>query len=135
MRITNDQYARLLYEAFSSSNEKEKNSLVAGIVKSIKDNRKQASLNNIENQYKVIKKKKSGELKGVVYTVKLVDQKQISSIKKVIASKKDIPEKSIELENRVDPGLMGGFIVRFDNEVFDGSLKNRFDKIKQALIN
>jgi F-type H+-transporting ATPase subunit delta len=134
MRITNDQYAKLLYEVFSSSNEKEKNSLLTGIAESIKDNRKQASLNNIENRYQAIKKKKSGQLSGIVYTVKKIDQQQISDIRKAIASKKDISEKLIELENRVDSELLGGFVVKFENEVFDGSLKNRVGKIKQALI-
>jgi F-type H+-transporting ATPase subunit delta len=134
MRITNDQYAKLLYEVFSSSNEKEKNSLLTGIAESIKDNRKQASLNNIENRYQAIKKKKSGQLSGIVYTVKKIDQQQISDIRKAIASKKDISEKLIELENRVDSELLGGFVVKFENEVFDGSLKNRVGKIKQALV-
>lgn len=134
MRITNDQYAKLLYEAFSSSNEKEKEALLIGIAESIKENRKQASLNNIENRYQAIKKKKSGQLEGVVYSDEKMDKSQLESIKKAIAERKDISENLIELEDRVDSELLGGFVVKFENEIFDGSLKNRVDKIKQALI-
>ncbi len=134
MKITAEQYAKLLYEAFSSPDKKEQNSLIKGIAKLIKKSRKNSILGNIENRYLAIKKKKSGHLEGIVYSVKKMEIDQLKDLKKAISVKKDIPEKSIELENRVDPRLIGGFIVKFENEIFDGSLVSKIARVKKALI-
>lgn len=41
--------------------------------------------------------------------------------------------KSIRLKSIVDPGLLGGFVVRVGSEVYDASLAHRLQKAKNSL--
>ncbi len=41
--------------------------------------------------------------------------------------------KSVRLAASVDPGLLGGFVVRVGSEVWDSSLSRRLEKAKNAL--
>lgn len=134
MKVTNDQYAKLLFEAYKTSDEKERQALVKGVAKLIRENGDQGKLGDIENRYSVIKKKESGQLEGIVYTAKKIDSDKIEKIKKAIATEKGLSSKLIELKNEVDSGIKGGFVVKFDNEIYDGSLNNRIAKVKNALV-
>lgn len=42
-------------------------------------------------------------------------------------------QRTIHLECAVDPSLMGGLVVRVDNQVIDGSLKHRLHEIKEVM--
>lgn len=42
---------------------------------------------------------------------------------------------SMEFSNKVDPDLIGGFIVTVDNERLDASLRNRLKEIRLNLLN
>ncbi len=42
-------------------------------------------------------------------------------------------QRTIHLECAVDPSLLGGLVVRVDNQVIDGSLKHRLHEIKEVM--
>lgn len=42
---------------------------------------------------------------------------------------------SMEMSTRIDPQLIGGFIVKVDNERLDASLRNRLKQIRLNLLN
>ncbi len=133
MKLTSEQYAKLLYEASKTSNESEKKALIKGVAKLIKQNGAIAKLADIETRYQIIKKRNSGKLEGIVYTANKLDEKELSSIRREIASKKNISNKLISLKNEIDSEMKGGFVAKFENEILDGSLDNKIKKIKQAL--
>jgi F-type H+-transporting ATPase subunit delta len=134
MRLTIDQYAKLIHEADKTTDEKDKKTLIKGIAGIIKKNRDFKKFDKIEARYKTLKKKESGLLEGVVYTKIKLEKDQLAEIKKAVAKEKDISENSIKLENRVDLSLKGGFVVKLENEIFDGSLDGKIRRIKEALI-
>jgi ATP synthase F1 delta subunit len=133
MKITNEQYAKLLYEALKTSSENERKTLIKGVADLIKQNGDISKLSDIENRYRIIKQKESGQLEGVVYSANKLEEKELQEITKAVATKKDISEKLISLKNEINPDLKGGFIVRFENEILDGSLDSKINKVKQAL--
>ncbi len=53
------------------------------------------------------------------------------------AKLKGILENSLKqqvlLETKVDPGLLGGLVVRVQDRVFDASLKGELDRLKETL--
>jgi len=143
MRLTIDQYAKLIHEANKTINEKDKKTLIKGIAWLIKKNRDFKKFDKIETRYITLKKKESGLLEGIVYTKSKLEKEHFIQIKKAISKRKDIShldeleakraDNLLKLENRVDSKLKGGFVIKLENEIFDGSLDNKIRRIKDAL--
>lgn len=45
-----------------------------------------------------------------------------------------LTKKEIELDVRTDPSLIGGFIVRIGDLIYDGSIKGQLNSIKEKLL-
>ena len=66
-----------------------------------------------------------------VTAVALTDQQAAKLSNKLAA----ITGKTIELQNRVDPGCLGGVRLDYDGKRVDGTVKNRLDSIGGLLKN
>lgn len=66
--------------------------------------------------------------------VKLTTAVAVSDeVKKQIAT--DVVKNSnSNIENIIDPSILGGFIVEFDNKIFDNSVLSKLNKIKNKFI-
>ncbi|GEM_PF-337619 len=134
MKATSEQYAKLLHEAFKTSSENERKALIKGIATLIKQNGATAKMADIEARYQIIKKRESGKLEGVICSAWKLEEKELKEIQQAIAVKKDVSKKLINLKNEIDDNLKGGFIVKFENEIYDGSLDSRINRVKKALV-
>lgn len=87
-------------------------------------------LSAFNDQYKALNK---------ITTVKVtsataLDAASLSAIKaQLIAAGKT--EASIELVTKIDPSIMGGFILEFDGKVYDASVAHKLSEIKKTLAN
>jgi F-type H+-transporting ATPase subunit delta len=43
----------------------------------------------------------------------------------------DLAGEKVEFETKVDPNLIGGIIIEFDDQVYDGSVSHRLDRYKK----
>ncbi|MCK5081149.1 MAG: F0F1 ATP synthase subunit delta [Candidatus Moranbacteria bacterium] len=134
MKVSSDQYAKLLYEASKTSKESEKKALLKGVADLIRQNGDVAKLNSIEMHYRIIEKKDLGQLEGLVYSAKRLDESQMGKIQRAVATQKNIANKLIVLKNEVDLEMKGGFIVKFENEILDGSLDSKIARVREALV-
>jgi len=50
---------------------------------------------------------------------------------KVLAKVKELTSKAVELENMVDEGILGGFILRVGDKQYDASVSNKLNKLKR----
>ncbi len=77
------------------------------------------------NQYKAYKKTAVAELvTAVPVTDALLDK-----VRAIV--KADTGNDQVELETSVDPELLGGFILRFDNKLYDTSVAHKLGKLKK----
>jgi len=98
-----------------------------------------AELENILDAFKLVnetyeklsKESADGKIKGVVYSVRELDTKEMKAIT-AFAEKK--LNQEVVLENKIDPSLISGFKIVYDNKVIDASLKNRVDEMKADLL-
>jgi len=44
-------------------------------------------------------------------------------------------EANVELLTRVDPSIMGGFILEFDGKVYDASVAHKLNEVRKTLLN
>jgi F-type H+-transporting ATPase subunit delta len=69
----------------------------------------------------------------VVFARENLSSQQLQEIKAVLADKKGVEVDKIEISEQVDPEIKGGFIIKMDNEVFDGTLEGKLNRLKRAL--
>ena len=73
---------------------------------------------------------KQNILEGTIYSVIELNEDQISRIEQVISKKLD---KKVELKNEINSSLIGGVKVVINDMVFDGSITNRIESLKNSL--
>jgi F-type H+-transporting ATPase subunit delta len=45
-----------------------------------------------------------------------------------------VTKKQVFLNSRVDPSILGGAIVRVENKIIDGSLRNQLEQIRRSMV-
>lgn len=71
-----------------------------------------------------------GITRSVLTTAIKVDEKIRKQITGMIS---DLFKTKVELEEVIDPGIIGGFILRVDDNYIDASIRNKLNKIKKGL--
>ena len=82
------------------------------------------AFNSYCNEYK-------GVLEGYIYSTLKLDQNTIQKISEKLSK---IEHKQIELKNKIDPSLIGGVKVIIGDKVYDGSIKNHLEMMKNDLL-
>ena len=83
-------------------------------------------------QYVRLYAQTQGEVTAIVTTaIKLT-----SSLKHVVLEKaKGITKENVQLENKIDPEIIGGFILKIGDLQYDASVSHQLKSIKETLIN
>jgi F-type H+-transporting ATPase subunit delta len=73
--------------------------------------------------------------KGITESVLTTAVKVNTKVKKQITDLiSEVFSTKVELEEIIDPEIIGGFILRIDDNYIDASIKNRLRKIKKELL-
>lgn len=70
---------------------------------------------------------------AAVYSREKMSDDQMMKIKESIAKKKNIAPENVHLANQVDEDIKGGLLIRVENEIFDGTLKSKLERMKKAV--
>ncbi|MDZ7611859.1 MAG: F0F1 ATP synthase subunit delta [Candidatus Moranbacteria bacterium] len=132
MKVTSKQYAKFLYD-IASGKEAQQGVLIKKIAKVIKKNRDEKKLEEIEKIFRQIQKKEEGIVDAAVYSREKMSDDQMMKIKESIAKKKNIAPENVHLANQVDEDIKGGLLIRVENEIFDGTLKSKLERMKKAV--
>jgi F-type H+-transporting ATPase subunit delta len=141
MKITPKQYATALLESLDGKKTSEK---IQNFLLVVKRNKDQRQLNKILAEFEILWSRQEGKVSGKVSSFsKLSDSSKkhlVEMIKSMYraraASAKGYGEpKDVELEVKEDVSLMGGFVVRFEDVLVDGSVKRSLMKLENELIN
>ena len=71
-----------------------------------------------------------GISRGFIYSARPLEKEQVAQISKVVSEQIN---KQVELENKLDENLIGGFTVMVDGKYIDNSLKGRLEDLKSSL--
>lgn len=66
-----------------------------------------------------------------VITAVALDAKTLGDIQKMLEEKTG---KKISLESKVDPGIIGGMVIRMGDSLYDASIAGKLKKIKKELV-
>ena len=78
-------------------------------------------------------KKKQGITSAVVTTATVIDDEQLATIKGEMA-KLGLAEGQVEIIKKVDPEIIGGFILEVQDQLYDASIKSKLAEMKQNVL-
>jgi F-type H+-transporting ATPase subunit delta len=117
----------ILHSIFGSNVEKITLSLIDLVVK----NGRESFLPAIARVFIHETKKHKGITESVLTTAVKVDDKIKKQISDLLSG---IFKTKVELEENIDKDILGGFILRVDDNYIDASIRNKLRKIKKELM-
>ncbi len=127
MRFTKQQYAQALYEALQESSPKSHDKVIDNFIRTLKDNGDLGHYEEIINYYEVFDKEQRGVTEVEVTTAGAsVNKSLLNDLNKLVGQNAEITQKS-------DDKILGGVVIRIDDTLIDGSVKNHLDNLEQTL--
>jgi len=129
--ITPKQYAAALYNSLSEASDKEHDKILDRFVGVLRANRALGMAGRIEEEFRRYDNEAKGvrlaEVTSARELTKEEEQKIVSELNRYVAGKAEIKKK-------VDEGLLGGIVIKLEDEIIDGSLRRRLKELKERLI-
>lgn len=88
-------------------------------------------LNEVVDSFINLYNKKNFIVEAKFITAVPVDQKTVDEVTKLLLTNKTT--KEVNLTNEVDPSIIGGFILKFDDLLLDNSVERKLHLIKKQL--
>lgn len=94
------------------------------------DNRRLPLLPEIANLYVRLKQQAEQQLQVRVVSATPLDDDQAKRMTEALAKRFNC---AIELDSEIDPGVLGGAVIYAGDQVIDGSLRGRLNKLRSSL--
>jgi len=131
MKISARQYAQCLYELVAQTPETKTKALLSDFVLFLNNNRDLNLAPAIIEAFLDIWNKEHGELAAQLTSARALDSNSKDIIINYLKIKSGA-EKIILTEN-IDQAVLGGFILKYDSKIIDGSLKSSLANLKNNL--
>ncbi len=133
MTISSRQYAQSLFEVIGDKSKPELEKLVHNLGLILVRQHDLGQAVEIIKDFQEIWDREHGEL-----TVELLSARQLESTgKELIVSylQKRTGMTKINLREKIQKNLQGGFILRYQSRIVDGSLRSNLEKLKNRITN
>jgi len=133
MKISALQYAESLYESVAGRPEKEVKALLKNFVAILGRQRELSKMPAIIERFTEIWEKASGEL-----AAELTSARELGPTARELVIdylKEKTGAKKINLQEKINKDVIGGFILRYNDKVVDGSLKNSLATLRNKISN
>lgn len=90
-------------------------------------------LPEIATEFEVLYKAQNEISNVEIITATELDDAELEQIKtKLLASVQT--QKSLDITKKVDPSILGGFIVKIGDKLYDASVKHKLDKLRKEFV-
>ena len=122
-----EQYAKALFEALHESRPEDHEKILDNFVRVLSQNGDLKLYDLIEAAYQKLEKADQGIKEVEITTAQPQKSKEIlEHLNKIIGGKVQIKEK-------IDQDIIGGVVVRVDDTLIDGSIKNSLKQLRKAI--
>jgi len=129
MKITASKYAKTLADFFEKENPRDTKAAVEIFVRVLAENGDLGLSEKIISEFSDMCDKKGGIVAGRVVTAGKIDSGLPNFIESYI--RKETGAKMVRLEYATDKKILGGFIIKYGDKVYDASVRARLDKFKE----
>ncbi|PKG22813.1 F0F1 ATP synthase subunit delta [Niallia nealsonii] len=125
--ISLEQKKEIIREGFASASSHVQNLLMLLI-----DRHREDYILGICDHFLQLINEEKGIADAIVYSVRPLTNEERTEISASFAAK--VGKVSLNIENIVDSNLLGGIIVRIGNQIFDGSLQGKLNRLQRQLL-
>ena len=131
MKISPKQCAQSLYEIGSQTEDCDV--VIKNFVKVLVARNQLGKAEKIIQEFIKIWNKEQGIVEGDLVSVRELDKDMIDKLNNSVAEV--LGAKKVNLKNKVDKNILGGFVAQLGDIVIDGSVKNQLNNLKNKLVN
>lgn len=131
MKISASQYAQALYESLGDKKETEAKKIIAKLVEFLALQGDLAKGKEIVVRFEEIWQKEKSELAATAESARELSGATKKMLLEYLEARSG--RKNITLSEKINPALLGGAILRYDNRLVDMSVKNVLANLKTNL--
>lgn len=105
--------------------------LVLNLIKILLDRRRMNIFLAVKNSFTKLFNKKFNIISAEITSAIPLDQEIVDIIKGKLSQ---IVSKEVIISQKVDPAIIGGVIVRLEDNIIDGSVRGKLDKIQKLIV-
>jgi len=132
MRISPKQYAQTLYDLTDGKSKPDISKSVADFARYLHKERKLKLADRIIEQFGKIYNNEKNIVEAEVRTAEKLSAGTEKKVKEYVEKKYNA--KEVVLKNIVDESVKGGIIVKVGDEVMDGSLRGKLERLRKILV-
>lgn len=126
-KTTPKDYAIALYQVSKDKKGADLKQTIGEFAKLLFRDGKLKQIDGIIGEFTKYTKKQEGVVSIEITSATKINKTLLSNIAKSFGS-------NVETDEKINKDLIGGFIVRTEDKIFDGSVKTQLTKLKQILI-
>jgi len=104
--------------------------LAAQFLKLVASNRRLFAVRDMIKAYRALLASHKGEVTAEVTLAARPSDSQLAAIKDALAA---VTKKDVKVDLKIDPGIIGGLIVKLGSRMVDNSLRTKLNAIKYAM--
>jgi len=133
MKHSVKQYALALYEVTADQKKATIPDLVKNFLNLLIKNNDLAKLNDIIKAFTDTWQKANGQLSAQLITKQPVTAEVLKNITAYVKTQTDC--QNIDWQQSTDPTILGGLLIKYRDQVIDGTIKNNLLRLKDKLVN
>lgn len=131
MKFLPKQYAQALIDSLSETDPKDTDKVLDNFVKVLAENNELRQFDQIAQEFHKLELNKKGIKQVEVTSAHPLSKENEQHILKELNK---LVKNDLELVKKLDEKLIGGLVVRMDDQLIDTSVKSNLDKLKKELI-
>lgn len=131
MKTSAQQYAQALFEVVVDKPKKEIESGLKNFIVLLNDNNDLNKIDEIIESFQAIWSRENKELLAELTTARELGKASRDEVVNYL--KKITKTEKIDLKEKTDKEILGGFILKYNSKVIDGSLKTNLKDLKEKI--
>ncbi|MBX4204640.1 MAG: ATP synthase F1 subunit delta [Candidatus Doudnabacteria bacterium] len=132
MKFTAKQYAQALYDSLEDTNPKDVDLVLNNFVEVLVQNNDIKTFDLIEEEFHKLELEKKGKRLAEVTTAHPISKE---TERDIIHELNKIVKGDVEVKKRIDERILGGVVIKLDDQLIDASVKGELNKLKDELSN
>jgi F-type H+-transporting ATPase subunit delta len=133
MKISARQYAESLYETVAGQTVAEAKAVIKKFVAMLGRQRDIPRAAEIIKNFQEIWDERQGELPAELVSARKLEPAAQDLVMNYLRQKTGATK--INLQTKIEPEIIGGFILRYRSQIVDGSLRSSLDSLKSQISN